>query len=146
MHWHTDVSINTVSGVIVFVIVLFVSLFFPLLRPTWNRFVYQSNADYIEISAFMQTSYRIAKRGKLGLFDKKQNKVILRSLYDNITKFDVDHILIEKNGKKGLYSLKNTKLIVPIQYERIDPFKNSVVKCYHESKEDHYDVNGNFMR
>ena len=103
------------------------------------------NADYIEYSAFMNNLYRIAKKGKLGLFDKSMNKVTMGSNYDNITKFDGEHILIEKNGKKGLFSMKKMGIIVPIRFDRIDGFKNSIVKCHKGTESYYYDVNGNKM-
>ena len=94
----------------------------------------------------MQNLYRIAKNGKLGLFDKKKSMVKMESHYDNITKFDSEHILIQKGGKKGLFSMKKMGLIVPIHFDRIDSFKNSIVKCQKGETSYYYDVNGNRMK
>ena len=132
-----------VTSIIVFVIFLF--KFIPFLRRLWKWFRYKMNADYIEYSAFMSNLYRIARKGKLGLFDKSKNTVTMGSHYDNITKFDGEHILIEKNGKKGLSSIKKMRLIVPVRFDCIDAFKNSIVKCYNGAESYYYDVNGNRM-
>lgn len=103
------------------------------------------NADYIEDTSFMSTMCRIARKCKLGLFDKNKKKVVLKSKYDNITRFDTEHILIEKKEKKGIFSMKKMGLIVPIRFERIDAFRNSIVKCYKGTKSFYYDINGNRM-
>ena len=94
--------------------ILFLFKLIPFILRLWKWIRYKINADYIEYSAFMQNLYRIAKKGKLGLFDKSKNTVTMGSNYDNITKFDGEHILIEKNGKKGLFSMKKLGIIVPI--------------------------------
>lgn len=133
----------TVTSMIVFVV--FLCIFIPFLRRSWKWFRYKMNADYIEYSAFMSNLYRIARKGKLGLFDKSKNTVTIGSHYDNISKFDGEHILIEKNGKKGLFSMKKMGLIVPIRFDRIDAFKNSIVKCHKGAESYYYDVNGNKM-
>ena len=125
--------------------ILFLIKFIPFVRRLWKWFRYKMNADYIEYSAFMSNLYRIARKGKLGLFDKSKNTVTMESRYDNITKFDGGHILIEKNGKKGLFSMKKMGLIVPIRFDRIDAFKNSIVKCHKGAESYYYDVNGNKM-
>ena len=135
----------TVPIILCILFVVFLFKFIPFLRRLWKWFRYKMNADYIEYSAFMNNLYRIAKKGKLGLFDKSMNKVTMGSNYDNITKFDGEHILIEKNGKKGLFSMKKMGIIVPIRFDRIDGFKNSIVKCHKGTESYYYDVNGNKM-
>lgn len=125
--------------------VVFLFKFIPFIQRLWKWFRYKMNADYIEYSVFMNNLFRIAKKGKLGLFDKSKNKVTMGSQYDSITKFDGEHILIEKNGKKGLFSMKKMGLIVPIRFDRIDAFKNSIVKCHKGAESYYYDVNGNKM-
>lgn len=106
---------------------------------------FKKNADYNEETSFMSTMCRIARKCKLGLFDKNKKNVVLKSKYDNITRFDAEHILIEKDGKKGLFSMKKVGLIVPIRFDRIDSFKNSIVKCYKGTESYYYDINGNRM-
>ena len=134
--------IPSVSGMLS---ILFLFKFIPFLHRLWKWLRYKMNADYIEHSAFMQNLYRIAKKGKLGLFDKSKNTVTMGSHYDNITMFDGEHILLEKDGKKGLFSMKKMELIVPIRFERIDAFKNSIVKCHKGGESYYFDVNGNRM-
>lgn len=136
---------NTVPIILCILFVVFLFKFIPFLRRLWKLLKYKMNADYIEYSAFMNNLYRIAKKGKLGLFDKSKNTVTMGSHYDNITKFDGEHILIERNGKKGLFSMKKMGIIVPIRFDRIDGFKNSIVKCHKGTESYYYDINGNKM-
>ena len=143
--WPSDMLYYVIPSVLGILIILFLIKFIPFLRRLWKLLRYKMNADYIEYSAFMNNLYRIARKGKLGLFDKSKNTVTVRSHYDNITKFDGEHILIEKNGKKGLFSMKKMGLIVPIRFDRIDAFKNSIVKCHKGTESYYYDVNGNKM-
>ena len=136
---------NTVPIILGIFLVLFLFKFIPFICRLWKWFNYKTNANYIEHSAFMNNLYRIAKKGRLGLFDKNKNMVTMGSHYDNISKFDSEHILMEKDGKKGLFSLKKMGLIVPIRFDRIDAFKNSIVKCHKGAESYYYDVNGNRM-
>ena len=145
MYVPSFVYYNSITIILSILFVVFLFKFIPFLCRLWKWFRYKINADYIEYSAFMQNLYRIAKRGKLGLFDKSRNTVTMGSHYDNITKFDGEHILIEKNGKNGLFSMKKMGLIAPIRFDRIDAFKNSIVKCYKGAELYYYDVNGNKM-
>lgn len=140
-----DISYGITPSVALVLFFMFLYKFIPFLRRTTRWLKYRLNADYIEYSAFTSNLYRIAKKGKLGLFDKSKNVVTMGSQYDNITTFDAEHILIEKNGKKGLFSMKKNGIIVPIRYDRIDPFKNSIVKCYKGTESYYYDINGNRM-
>lgn len=133
-----------VTSITVFIV--FLCIFILFLRRLWKWLRYKINADYIEYFAFTNNLYRIAKKGKLGLFDKSKNTVTMGSHYDNITKFDREHILIEKNGKNGLFSMKKMGIIVPIRFDRIDAFKNSIVKCHKGVEQFYYDVNGNKMK
>ena len=138
-----DMAVVSVNLVLIFA---FLIKFIPFLRRVWRWIRYRKNADYIEYSAFMQSLFRIAKKEKLGLFDKRKHTVKMGSHYDNISKFDSEHILIEKGGKKGLFSMKQMGLIVPIRFDRIDVFKNSIVKCHKGETAYYYDVNGNRMK
>lgn len=143
MPYEISYGISPCVALLLFIIFLF--KFIPFLRRINRWLKYRMNADYIEYSAFMGNFYRIAKKGKLGLFDKSINKVLMGSRYENITNFDSEHILIEKGGKKGLFSMKKMGLIVPIRFDRIEPFKNSIVKCHKGMSIVHYDINGNPM-
>lgn len=138
-----DMAVVSVNLVLIFA---FLIKFIPFLRRIWRWIRFRKNADYIESSAFVQNLYRIAKKGKLGLFDKRKNTVKMGSHYDNISKFDSEHILIERGGKKGLFSIKKMGLIVPIRFDHIDSFKNSIVKCQKGGTTYYYDVNGNRMK
>lgn len=141
-----DYSYVVAPGVAFILFLIFLFKFFPFMQRVWKWFKYKMNADYIEQWAFMSYLYRIARKGKLGLFDKSKNDVTLRSQYDNLTKFDAEHILVEKKGKKGLFSTKKMRIIVPIRFERIEPFNNSIVKCHKGVEQFYYDVNGNKMK
>ena len=143
--WPSDMTYYVIPSFLVILSILFFVKFIPFIRRLWKWLRYKMNADYIEYSAFMNNLYRIAKKGKLGLFDKSKNTVTMGSHYDNITKFDGEHILMEEGGKKGLFSMKKMELIVPIRFDRIDAFKNSIVKCHKGGESYYYDVNGNRM-
>ena len=107
---------------------------------------YKLNADYIEGNFINSEIVRIARKSRMGLFDKSKNKVLLSSLYSNIEKFDNQHLLISKGNKKGLYSLTYRKIIVPVMYDSISQFVNSVTSATIQGTEHHYDVKGNELR
>lgn len=107
---------------------------------------YKLNADYIEGSFVNSEIVRIARKSRMGLFDKSKNKVLLPSSYSNIEKFDNQHLLISKGNKKGLYSLTYRKIIVPVMYDSISQFVNSVTSATTQGTEHHYDVKGNELR
>ena len=107
---------------------------------------YKLNADYIEESFVNNEIVRIARKSRMGLFDKSKNKVLLLSIYSNIEKFDNQHLLISKGNKKGLYSLTYRKIIVPVMYDSISQFVNSVTSATTQGTEHHYDVKGNELR
>ena len=107
---------------------------------------YKLNADYIEGNFVNSEIVRIARKSRMGLFDKSKNKVLLPSSYSNIEKFDNQHLLISKGNKKGLYSLTYRKIIVPVMYDSISQFANSVTSATVQGTEHHYDVKGNELR
>lgn len=144
-NWPSGVSYYVYLGGLWLLSFIFLFKSVPFLRRLYKWFRYKMNADYIECSAFIHNLFRIAKNGKLGLFDKSEKRVAMSSIYDNITKFDGNCILVEKSGKKGLYSIPLGRMIVPIQFERIEPFKNYIVACHTSTAIYHYDVNGNKM-
>ena len=108
------------------------------------RFIY--NADYIEDNFIDDNIVRIAKKGQLGLFDKKNKKILLPSCYSNIAVFDEEHLIIYKNNKKGLYSLTFNKIIIPVKYDYILQFVNSVTIVGLDGQEYHFDIKGNKLR
>lgn len=107
---------------------------------------YKLNADYIEESFVDNEIVRIARKSRMGLFDKSKNKVLLSSTYSNIEKFNNQHLLISKGNKKGLYSLTYRRIIIPVLYDSIAQFANSVTSATTQGTEDHYDVKGNKLR
>lgn len=107
---------------------------------------YKLNADYIEESFVNNEIVRIARKSRMGLFDKSKNKVLLSSTYSNIEKFDNQHLLISKGNKRGLYSLTYRRIIIPVLYDSIAQFTNSVTSATIKRTEDHYDVKGNKLR
>ena len=103
-------------------------------------------ADYIEDGFINDEIVRIARKSRMGLFDRNKKKVLLSSTYSNIEKFDNQYLLISKGNKKGLYSLTYRKVIIPVMYDSISPFANSVTSATIQNAEHHYDVKGNKLR
>ena len=117
-----------------------------ILKWLIKKLRYKLNADYIEDNFINSEIVRIARKSRMGLFDKSKNKVLLSSIYSNIEKFDNQHLLISKGNKKGLYSLTYRKIIVPVMYDSISQFVNSVTSATTQGTEHHYDVKGNELR
>ena len=106
-------------------------------------FRYRLNADYIEDNFLAHDIVRIARKSRMGLFDKKKKKVLLNSIYHEIDKFDNQHLLVTKDKKKGIYSIAFHKIIIPVKYDSISKFVNSVATAKIGADEFHYDVKGN---
>lgn len=117
-----------------------------ILKWLIKKLRYKLNADYIEERFVKDEIVRIARKSRMGLFDKSKNKVLLSSNYSNIEKFDNQHLLISKGNKKGLYSLTYRKIIIPVMYDSISQFVNSVTSATIQGTEHHYDVKGNELR
>lgn len=117
-----------------------------ILKWLIKKLRYKLNADYIEDNFINSEIVRIARKSRMGLFDKSKNKVLLSSIYSNIEKFDNQHLLISKGNKKGLYSLTYRKIIVSVMYDSISQFVNSVTSATTQGTEHHYDVKGNELR
>ena len=117
-----------------------------ILKWLIKKLRYKLNADYIEGSFVNSEIVRIARKSRMGLFDKSKNKVLLSSNYSNIEIFDNQHLLISKGNTKGLYSLTYRKIIVPVLYDSISQFTNSVTSATNQRTERHYDVKGNVLR
>lgn len=117
-----------------------------ILKWLIKKLRYKLNADYIEGNFINSEIVRIARKSRMGLFDKRKKKVLLSSNYSNIEKFDNQHLLISKSNKKGLYSLTYRKIIVPVMYDSISHFTNSVTSAIVQGTEHHYDVKGNELR
>lgn len=116
-----------------------------LVRSMVRFLQFNLNADYIEDS-FKKDLVRIAKRNRLGLFDKKKKKVCLPSKYESIELFDEKHLLVVRNGLCGIYSLDLKKVIIPVRYERIEKFCNSMTTAEIGGRKDYYDINGNRLK
>lgn len=117
-----------------------------ILKWLIKKLCYKLNADYIEGNFINSEIVRIARKSRMGLFDKSKNKVLLPSSYSNIEKFDNQHLLISKGNKKGLYSLTYRRIIIPVMYDSISQFANSVTSATVQGTEHHYDVKGNELR
>ncbi|MDC2009061.1 zinc ribbon domain-containing protein [Bacteroides thetaiotaomicron] len=111
-----------------------------------KKLQYKLNADYIESNFVNDGIMRIARKSRMGLFDKNKTKVLLSSNYSNIEKFDDEHLILSVGTKKGLYSLKYRRIIVPIKYESISKFMSSVTTARFNGNDYHYDVKGNLLR
>lgn len=108
-----------------------------------NKIEYKVNADYIE-----ETTYelvRIAKLGKLGLFNQKKKKLLLAPQYDKIEKFDSKHVLIGNNRFIGLYSIPFKRIIIPVECDAINPEKDGVFEVTASGVIRHYDILGNIL-
>lgn len=111
-----------------------------------KKLCYKLNADYIEESFVNNEIVRIARKSRIGLFDKSKNKVLLSTTYSSIEKFNNQHLLISKGNKYGLYSLTYRRIIIPVLYDSINQFTNSVTSATTQGMEHHYDVKGNKLR
>lgn len=127
-------------------ILLTVALSVSLLKSTYRKLMYKYAAEYIEQRFIEDNLVRIAKKSKMGLFDKQRKKVLLQPRYTNIEKFDAEHLIISVDKTQGLYSLPLRKIIVPVQCEHILPFSNCVTTVMIHGQECHYDVKGNKLR
>lgn len=117
-----------------------------ILKWLIKKLRYKLNADFIESNFINSEIVRIARKSRMGLFDKSKNKVLLPSSYSNIEMFDNQHLLISKGYKKGLYSLTYRRIIIPVMYDSISQFANSVTSATVQGTEHHYDVKGNKLR
>lgn len=138
MDYIDDVAIG--CSIIVAVCIIFI------FKWQYRKFQYKLNADYIEDRFCGEEIVRIAKKSRMGLFNKSKNKVLLSSKYSNIEYFDNEHLLLIKSKQRGLYSLTYKKIIIPVQYDSIAKFINSVTTVTSQDIEYHYDVKGNKLR
>lgn len=135
-NYHILYEIMPLLGVIFGIISL------TLLISFIKKLIFLANSSYIEKS-FTGQLVRIAKKCKLGLFDTKNKKVRLYSMYDSIEKFDDNHLVITRNGKKGIYSITRKKIIVPVSFDFISSFSNSVCSTTVGTMIYHFDIKGN---
>lgn len=65
---------------------------------------------------------KVTLKDKMGVFDIKQQKVIIPLVYDYISNYTDSSILqVSKNGLNGLYDISG-KLLCPVKYKDIIPF------------------------
>lgn len=117
-----------------------------VLKSIYKKIRFKFNADYIESNFCGDEIVRIARKSRMGVFDKKKKKVLLPSKYSDVENFDDHHLMLSVGTKKGLYSLKYRRIIVPIKYESISKFVNSVTTVRFNGNDYHYDVKGNLLR
>ena len=104
----------------------------------------KKNSDFMEVT----NSYycRIAKSGKLGIFDKSRNIVRLPSLYDKIEKIDDKYYDVQLDGRCGVFSILCNKLIVPVKYEYVKKSYNGVWTAVKKGKITYYNCNGKVVK
>ena len=136
-----DGSAYFVIGVISLIIILLLIRCLKGLVHIKDAFRYKLNVDYIE-----ETNYelaRVAKAGKLGLFNQTKNKLLLLPRYEKIEKFDSKHILIGNNRYIGLYSVPVKKVIIPVECDAISPEKDGIIEVTINGTKHHFDALGN---
>lgn len=124
--------------------IVIIGIYFTIM--CYRKMHFWINAEYIETPTFVGDVCRIAKKCKLGLFNNKSKIILLSSSYDNIEKFDVQHLLLKRNGKYGIYSLTKHSIIIPVEFDSISEFKNSVASAKLGGNTEHYDIKGNRLR
>lgn len=80
--------------------------------------------DYVDMHAIPKNDQlaKINLKDKTGLFDIKQQKVLLPVVYDYISTFDDSTVLlVTKNGLSGVYDFSG-KMLAPVKYKDIVPF------------------------
>lgn len=138
--WEITITIGMIC-LFIFIISVIVGLKKACLLAFFN-----SNADFIERKDFMGKLRRIAKNKKLGLFDGKKKKILLKSKYDAISKLDEQHVIVVENSKKGLYSITRRKLIIPINFDEIKSDKIGTFTAVKDMQMFHYDIYGKKLR
>lgn len=109
---------------------------------------YNRNTDFVENKYFIKEIRRIAKDKKIGMFDEKAKKVLLKPRFTGLSKLPLDeqHILVEENARKGLYSIPRKKLIIPIVFDDIKPDKIGTFAAVKDTQVFHYDIYGKELR
>lgn len=107
---------------------------------------FKCNAHYVEEKNIAGEMVRIAHYSRLGLFDKKRKKVLLRSVYTRIDKFDNNHLIISVGKYKGLYSIPYRRIIIPPSYDSITKGLKPVISAEYAGVVTHYDIKGNMLR
>lgn len=143
--FHLDDEIHIVVVPCIFILG-FVSALKTIVRSSKSaRFT--ASAEFVEKCPMKDVNgifYRIAKNGKLGLFDanaKKMN-VLLFPEYDFIERFDSNHFLLRASDKLGVYSISMKKIIIPVKYDKISQFKDYIAEAIWTGGTDHYDIYG----
>ncbi|SFW73770.1 WG repeat-containing protein [Chitinophaga sancti] len=80
--------------------------------------------DYVDLHAIPKNDQlaKINLKGKTGLFDVKQQKVLLPVIYDYISTYDDSTVLlVTKNGLSGICDFSG-KMLAPVKYRDVVPF------------------------
>jgi hypothetical protein len=131
-------------GVVIFLSIIAVLLLFGITRGLKHLIdycVFRHYAVYIEETK--DEMARIAKDGKLGLFNQIKNKLLLTPRYKKIEKFDSKHYLIGKDRFLGLYSISRNKVIIPVICDMISPEKDGIIEVSIKGSIQHFDILGN---
>ena len=132
----------------VFVILFFVAVLilisaFRGVAHLGSSIVYNRNAEFIEEAS--GRIVRIAKKGKLGLFNQEKKKLLLFPFYDKLEAFDSNHYLMGKGRFLGLYSIPNKRVIIPAKCDSISPEKDGIFLTTIKGEPHYYDINGNVL-
>lgn len=111
------------------------------LKHLVNCILFKRNADYIEETT--SELVRIAKHGKLGLFNQTRRRLLLKPGYERVDKFDSKHVLIGYKRFAGLYSVPRKQVIIPVQCDTIYPEKDGIIEVTITGRIHHFDVYGN---
>lgn len=80
--------------------------------------------DYVDMHTIPKNDQlvKISLKDKTGLFDIKQQKVLLPVIYDYISTYDDSTVLlVTKNGINGVYDFSG-KMLAPLRYKDVIPF------------------------
>lgn len=125
------------------VVLLFIINTYTLLKNIFNKIAFLCNCEYIEKNDYLMNIRRIAKKGRLGVFDLRRGSTLLISKYDDISIINDDFLLLKKDNKYGLYNLSRHKIIVPVRFDKFYKIEDSIVTMGSDSVIIHYDTNGN---
>lgn len=80
--------------------------------------------DYVDMHTIPKNDQlaKISLKDKTGLFDIKQQKVILPVIYDYISTYDDSSVLlVTRNGLSGVFDFSG-KMLAPVKYREVVPF------------------------
>lgn len=84
---------------------------------------------------------------KLGLFDNKTKKLLLRPRYDMIEEMpSTGFYIVTNEEKKGVYNIGKSKMIVPVKFDKIQGINDGIVSVSKDGTVYHYDIYGNCLK